>query len=203
MWPAYSMYLLYISTCYVWVFIVCFLATKKKKHVANANVLFVMLVLIIIVIYTYRYVWAAFDFNAYRIVWTGFQREFLLLLDQNLLFPLSRQLSITWHFILLSPLEGKVYIETRSIFTKASSSYWENPPVTGAFVKDCAHTSSLLRILPLPLSLDVVMRAWRTWLPAGSEASVSRSAGVRVRRLLRRSERSLNLASAWTSREPW
>lgn len=72
-----------------------------------------------------------------------------------------------------------------------------------AVVQDWTHTSSLLRIFPLPLSLDVVMRACRTWLPAGSEASVSRSAGVRVRRLLRSSERSLNLASAWTSREPW
>lgn len=71
------------------------------------------------------------------------------------------------------------------------------------WVKVVTRTSSLLRILPRPLSLHVVMRACRTWLPAGSDARVSRSAGLSVRRLLRSSDRSLNLASDWTRREPW
>lgn len=198
MWPAYSMYLLYISTCYVWVFIVCFLATKKKKHTLQTPTCSLLCWFLSLPLYTYTDTCEQ-HLTSTHIV--SYERDF----KGSFFYSWIRicYFYITWHFILLSPLEGKVYIETRSIFRKAGSSYWENPPVTGAFVKDCAHTSSLLRILPLPLSLDVVMRAWRTWLPAGSEASVSRSAGVRVRRLLRRSERSLNLASAWTSREPW
>lgn len=64
-------------------------------------------------------------------------------------------------------------------------------------------TSILRRIFPRPLSLAVVTRACRTWLPAGSLARVSRSAGVSVRRLLRSSERSLKRDSACTSLEPW
>ena len=57
--------------------------------------------------------------------------------------------------------------------------------------------------MPRPLSLDTVMSACMTWLPAGWELRVARSAGGRARRLLINRERFRNRARACTSREPW